>query len=189
MSRSRRRRDVPRRRVVFVGVEGKSDRAFARFLGLLCDQAGLHVHIDAKPCSGGDSLEVVKETARRLRRHPDRRGIATRLVLLDSDRMEEDRAAGRDALTEAGKHRLEAVLFRPNLEGLLLRLHEGCEARRVPARDAVNQLRKLWPTYSKSSLTANQLRQRFSLGDLERAAGRDRELLKLLSVVGLVRRG
>ena len=129
--RSRRRPDVPRRRVVFVGgIEGKSDRAFARYLGLLCDEAGLHVHIDAKPCNGGDSLEVVKETARRLRRHPDRRGIATRLVLLDLDRMEEDQAAGRDALTEARKHRLEAVLFKPNLEGLLVRLHKGCEAHR-----------------------------------------------------------
>ena len=114
MSRSRRRRDVPRRRVVFVGVEGKSDRAFARFLGLLCDQAGLHVHIDAKPCN---------------------------------------------------------------------------EARRVPARDAVNQLRKLWPTYSKSSLTADQLRQRFALGDLDRAARHDEELRNLLLVLGLVRQG
>lgn len=110
-------------------------------------------------------------------------------MLLDLDRMEEDRAAGRDALTEARKHRLEAVLFKPNLEGLLLRLHKGCEALSVPARDAVNQLRKLWPTYSKSSLTANQLRQRFSLGDLRRAAGHDEELHKLLLVLGLVGQG
>ena len=125
MTRSRQRRDVPRRRVVFVGVEGKSDRAFVRFLGLLCDRAGLHVHLDVRPSNGGDSLEVVRETARRLRRHPYRREIATRLVLLDSDRMRADRTAGRDALAEAEKRGLEAMLFNPNLEGLLVRLHQG----------------------------------------------------------------
>ena len=188
MRRSRRRRDVPRRRVVLVGVEGKSDRAFVRFLGLLCDRAGLHIHLDVKPCNGGDSLEVVRETVRRLRRHPDRRGIATRLVLLDLDRMREDRAAGRDALAEAERHGLEAVLFKPNLEGLLVRLHRGYEARGISAGDALNQLQKLWPTYSKSSLAADQLRQRFSLGDIERAARHDPELHKLLLFLGLVGR-
>ena len=187
MTRSRQRRDVPRRRVVFVGVEGKSDRAFVRFLGLLCDRAGLHVHLDVRPSNGGDSLEVVRETARRLRRHPYRREIATRLVLLDSDRMRADRTAGRDALAEAEKRGLKAMLFNPNLEGLLVRLHKGYEARRVPARGAENQLRKLWSPYSKSSLTADQLRQRFSLGDLKRTARHDEELRKLLAVLGLIR--
>ena len=188
MRRSRQRRHVPPRRVVFVGVEGKSDRAFVRFLGLLCDQAGLHVHLDARPCNGGDSLEVVRETARRLR-HLDIRGIAARLVLLDSDRMKADRAAGRDALTEAERRGLEAVLIEPNLEGLLVRLHEGHEAHRVPAQDAEKQLRKFWSSYSKSSLAGDRLRQRFSLGDLERAAGHDEELRKLLIVLGLLRQG
>ena len=179
---------MPRRRVIFVGVEGKSDRAFVRFLGLLCDQESLHVHLDVKPCNGGDSLSVVRETARRLRRHPEKRGIATRLVLLDFDRMQADLASGRDALPEAEKHGLETVLFNPNLEGLIVRLYKGYEGRRITARDAQNQLRRLWPTYSKSSLTANQLWQRFSLGDLKRAAGRDDELFKLLLALGLIRR-
>ena len=170
-----------------MGVEGKSDRAFVRFLGLLCDRAGLHVHLDVRPCNGGDSLEVVRETARRLRRHPDRRGIAARLVLLDLDRMQADQAAGRDALAEAENHGLEAVLINPNLEGLLVRLHKGYEARTVPARGAENQLRKLWSPYSKSSVTGDQLRQRFSVGDLKGAARHDEQLRRLLSVLGLIR--
>ena len=186
MRGGRRRRDVPRRHVIFVGVEGKSDRAFVRFLGLMCDEAGLQLHLDVKPCGGGDSLAVVQETARQLRRHPDPRGIATRLVLLDTDRMRQDRAAGRDALTAAAKEGLQAVLFDPNLEGLLVRLHEGQERGSVPVGDARNQLRRLWPTYSKSSLDAHQLRRRFSRDDLERAARHDGELLGLLSVLGLV---
>ena len=147
------------------------------------------MYLDASPCSGGDSLEVVSETARRLRRHPDRREIAARLVLLDSDRMQADQDARRDAQVEAERRGLEAVLIEPNLEGLLVRLHEGYEARRVPARDAEKQLRKLWSSYSKSSLTGDRLRQRFSLGDLERAARHDKELRKLLNVLGLLRQG
>jgi len=147
------------------------------------------VHLDARPCNGGDSLEVVRETARRLKRHPDRGGTAARLVLLDADRMQADRAAGRDALTEAESHGLEAVLIEPNLEGLLVRLHEGWEARRVPAQDAEKQLQGFWSSYSKSSLTGDRLRQRFSLGDLERAARHDEELRKLLIVLGLFRKG
>ena len=120
MKRGRRQRHVSRRRVIFVGVEGKSDQAFARFLNLLCDEAGLHVHLDVRSCGGGDSVAVVEETARQLRRHPDPRGISTRLVLLDMDRMGQDRAEGRDALALAAKHGLQTIVIDPNLEGLLV---------------------------------------------------------------------
>lgn len=171
---------------MFIGVEGKSDQAFVQFLGRLCDDAGLHVHLKVNPCGGGDSLVVVEETARLLKRHPDPRGIATRLVLLDSDRIRQDREAGRDAVATARKHGLQAVTFDPNLEGMLVRLYRGHERRTVVASDAGKQLRKLWPTYSKSSLNADQLRGRFSLADLERAASYDRQLFRLLSVLGLV---
>ena len=138
----RRRSGVQRRRVVFIGVEGKSDRAFVKFLGRVCDDEGLHLHLDVKPASGGDSVAVVEEAGRRLKRHPDFRVISKRLVLLDSDRIETDRAAGRDARATATKWRLEVVLMTPNLEALLVRLHEGRETHEIAARDAERQLRK-----------------------------------------------
>ena len=74
----RRRGGVQRRRVVFIGVEGKSDRAFVKFLGHICDEVGLHLHLDAKPASGGDSVAVVEEAGRRLKKHPDSRVISKR---------------------------------------------------------------------------------------------------------------
>ena len=98
-----RRGGVRRRGVVFIGVEGKSDGAFVRFLGHICDEKRLHLHLDVKLASGGDSLAVVEEARRRLRKHPDPRSISKRLVLLDSDRMETDLAAGRDARAKASK--------------------------------------------------------------------------------------
>ncbi len=180
-----RRGGIQRRRVVFIGVEGKSDRAFVNFLGRVCDDEGLHLHLDVKPGSGGDSVSVVEEAGRRLMRHHDRRAIRTRLVLLDSDRLEADRLAGRDARATASKWRLEVLLMEPKLEGLLVRLHEGHETRAVAAREAEGQLRKMWPGYDKGSLTAHQLTRRFGLADLRRAARHDEELEKLIGALGL----
>ena len=58
------------------------------------------------------------------------------------------------------------------------------ERRRVSARDASAELRKVWPDYRKPP-TAIQLNQRFSDSDLRRAARYDGELGKLLGILGL----
>ena len=84
-----RRRSVEPRRVIFIGVEGKSDQAFVRFLGRFCEEAGLHLHLDVRPGSGGDSVAVVEEAARHLR-HSGKSNIRNRLVLLDRDRIKQD---------------------------------------------------------------------------------------------------
>ena len=106
-------------------------------------------------------------------------------MLLDADRIPQDRAAGRDAFRAAKKWGLKIILQRPNLEGLLLRLHEGREQRSITAEVAERELPKLWPEYVKGSLTAAHLKQRFSLVDLQRLARHDEQLRKLLEVLGL----
>ena len=178
-----RRNKVPLRRVIFIGVEGVSDRAFVTFLQNCCDEKGLHLHLNTKPADGGDSVVVVEEAARYLNGHPGRRDISDRLVLLDSDRIRQDKQAGRDAQSVASKENLELIFLHPNLEGLLLRLHEGHENRRI-GNNAEAELRKVWREYSKQ-LTADQLRQRFTLSDLQRAARYDNELRRLLKILGL----
>ena len=112
-----RRYRVERRRVIFIGVEGTSDRAFVTFLQNCCDEEGLHLHLNTKPADGGDSVVVVEEAARYLNRHPGRRDISDRLVLLDSDRIRQDKQAGRDAQSMASKEKLKLIFLRPNLEG------------------------------------------------------------------------
>ena len=174
---------VERRRVIFIGVEGTSDRAFVRFLYDCCDEKDLYLHLDTKVGNGGDSVVVVEEAARYLNRHPGRRDISDRLVLLDSDRIEQDKQAGRDAQSVASKEKLELIFLHPNLEGLLLRLHEGYESRKI-GNNAESVLRKVWSEYSKQ-LTADQLRRRFALSDLQRAAQYDSELKRLLEILGL----
>ena len=177
----RRPRSVEPRRVIFIGVEGPSDRAFVRFIERCCDRRRLHLYLDVKPANGGDSVKVVQAAARHASRHPT---SVPRLVLLDEDRIERDMQYGRVAEAVASKSGLSIVLQRPNLEGLLLRLHSGHERRRIQAQDAMQELQKVWPAYSKS-LTAADLDRRFGLTDVLRAAEHDEHLRKLLEVLGL----
>lgn len=145
-----RRNKVPPRRVIFIEVEGPSDRAFVRFLHDCCEKKGLHLHLDTKSADGGDSVVAVEEAARYLKRHSGRRNIKDRLVLIDSDRINQDKQARRDAQSVALKENLELIFLHPNLEGLLLRLHKGHE-RRINVNNAEAELRKVWPQYSKKN--------------------------------------
>lgn len=180
----RRLSRIEPRRIVFIGVEGPSERAFGQFLDFCCETEGLNLHLDIKPGNGGDSLAVVEEAKRRLKRHPARKEIKERLVLLDRDRLDQDIRAGRDPREAASKENIELIFQEPNLEGLLLRLHPGQERRRVPPADTIKELRKAWPEYRKPP-TANQLKRRFILSALRRAARHDGELRRLLIVLGL----
>ena len=187
MRRNVRRRPKPveTRRVIFIGVEGKNEQSFVRFLQFCCDGKGLHLYLNVTTGNGGDSLSVVREASRRLKMHSGRENISHRLVLLDRDRYAQDVQAGRDPQTIASKSKLEIIFQSPNLEGLLLRLHQGYESRTIVADDSITELRKVWPEYSKSSLTADQLKQRFTVSDLWRAAQHDQGLRRLLDVLGL----
>ena len=181
----RRRPVVPPRRAFFIGVEGRSDEAFIALLQWCCDQEGLHVHLSASAAGGGGSLAVIEDAGRALVRSSSRRQFADRLVLLDADRIEQDLREGDDASVAAGRYGLRLVYLRPNLEGLLFRLHSGRERSRVTARHALQELQKLWPEYRKPP-TADALTKRFMPDDLKRAALHDDELGMLLRTVGLM---
>ena len=180
----RRPRSVKPRRVIFIGVEGESDRAFVRFLERCCEREGQRLHLMVKPGGGGDSVTVVEEAGRHLARHSEKRGIRARLVLLDRDRIPQDLKAGRDAQAAASRWNLKIIFQDPNLEGLLFRLHPEREQRKIAAGDALTELQKVWPEYRKPP-TADQLSRRFDLSDVRRAARHDEELQKLLEVLGL----
>ncbi|MDE0157597.1 MAG: hypothetical protein OXS28_18595 [Gammaproteobacteria bacterium] len=135
-----------------------------------------------KPAGGGDSVTVVETAARHISK---RSGYSEQLVLLDNDRIRQDKKAGRNAEFVASANRLEIILLNPNLEGLLLKLHSGQERRQVRSQDALKELRKVWPEYDKPP-TADQLDQRFGVSDLLRVAQHDEHLQKLLEILGLI---
>ena len=178
----RRRHSVKPRRAIFIGVEGISDRAFVRFLERCCERKGLHLHLDVKPAGGGDSVAVVESAVRYISKRPD---YSEQLVLLDNDRIEQDKKAGRNAEVVASANRLEIILLNPKLEGLLLRLQAGHERRQVRSQDALKELKKVWPEYGKPP-TADQLDQRFGVSDLLRVAQHDVHLQRLLEILGLI---
>ena len=60
------------------------------------------------------------------------------LIFLDDDRIEEDRQRGRDPFAGLAGEDLSLIRLFPKFEGLLLRLHPGCENRSVSAQ-AVKQ--------------------------------------------------
>ena len=110
--------------------------------------------------------------------------MSDRLVLLDSDRVEADLQSGCHAKAMASKLGLEIIFQDPNLEGLLLRLRDGYERRRV-MKGAVNaRLRRVWSDYRKPP-TQFQLSGRFGRNDLRRAAQHDQDLQRLLDILGL----
>ena len=180
----RRHGSVEPKRSIFVGTEGESERAFARFLERCCNDIGLHLSLDVRPGTGGDSYAVVEHARRRLERHAGRKEFRHTLVLLDRDRVSQDREAGRDARVLATRYQLELIFQEPNLEGLLLRLHPGQEQRRVAAASAKRELRSVWPDYDKTP-SVDQMQRRFKLEDVRRAARHDPQLRRLLDILGL----
>ena len=180
----RRGRPFPKRTPFLIGCEGEGEHAFVRFLNILCDEAGLHVHLEAKSQGGGGSVNVVTRTGRWLQKNRARQDYRARLILLDRDRIEIDPREGKAVQAAAARFNLEIVFQDPNQEGLLLRLHEGQKRRQVTAREAGRLLRKEWPDYRKPP-TAEQLRERFTLADVRRAATHDQQLQRLLSIIGL----
>ena len=129
-------------------------------------------------------MSVVEEARRYLNRHAGGRQFEHKLVLLDRDRVNQDQIAGRDAPALATRANIELIYQELNLEGLLLRLHAGNEQRRVAATRAETELKRVWPEYRKAP-TIDQLKRRFGLGDVQRAAQYDQELRKLLDILGL----
>lgn len=130
---------------------------------------------------GGDGAGVVEHCAKAIRKNKPH---DKRLVLLDSDRLAEDRRNGRDPAPAAAGAGIELVLLEPNLEGLILRLHEGQETRKPAPGSVKNDLKKLWSGYDKPP-SADDLERRFGVDDLRRAARYDEYLRTLLKELEL----
>ena len=176
---------MPKRARIFIATEGEGDRALVRWLQQLCDAHGSHLHLDAVVAGGGDTRSVVEFAMDRRRRHIESRGRdVAALVLRDPDRLDQDLTAGRNPATVAGVRKLRQVYLRPNLEGLLYRLHEGHEAQFPEAKEARQRLKKLWPENEKP-MPASALSRRFDLRALQRVARQDTDLRHVLTLSGL----
>ena len=97
---------IPPRRSIFIGVEGRSDRAFVQFLRKCCDREDKHLHLYVRVAQGGDSVAVVKYAVRYLSNRSFGKEFIRKFVLLDEDRIQQD-VKGRDAMPRliASRHK------------------------------------------------------------------------------------
>lgn len=177
------------RKRIFVAVEGDSERSFIRWLQELCDQSGLHVHLDPILLHGG-GYETMLTTAvdQGKRREASKSKATCSILLVDSDRAQNgDDPWSKTKLREKALKNKFIVCFQdPKHEGILLRMHPGGEGLKLNSCDTDKLLERKWKTYKKP-VDAQLLRSKFALEDLLRAAQVDEELKKLLITIGLMK--
>ncbi len=175
---------IPPRERIFIGCESRSEAGFTAWLKFLCDDNQLHKHLDCWPADGGDTLAVVKTAIVNCTKGRRKGAYLAELIILDRDRLSADGDRGVEALDLARRFDLELIFMKPNLEGLLVRLHAGHETRDPPADQTLRELRRLWPQYQKPP-SARDFLDRFSMTDLKRVAAFDPHLARLLEILGL----
>jgi hypothetical protein len=176
---------IQQRKRIFITGEGESEQSFIKWLQLLSDQQGLHIHLDFKNLEGG-GYKTMLEKAVRERKRKERYKAKSSILLVDSDRS--DRGDDGWSLLQlkqyALKEHFEVCVQHPNLEGLLWRMLPNNEQLQPSSTKAHSQLCQSWPDYQKPADTRT-LAGKFSSGDLFRVAKVDSELNALLLIIGL----
>lgn len=78
---------IPQRKVIYCAVEGEGEQAFIKFLHVLADKNGLHIHLDPQILNGG-GYESMLENANRHRARRDRSRAKASILIVDTDRAE-----------------------------------------------------------------------------------------------------
>jgi hypothetical protein len=174
----------PRERF-FLAVEGQSEESFVKWLQVLSDKNGLHVHLDTFGLGGGGFKSMRQEAVRLHKLHSREGGCQEAFLIVDRDREEKGDWSIEELRREAAKQKMTVCVQSPNHEGLLLRLMPGMEHDIANAASAETKLRNRWPSYRKP-MSAQELGRKFSLDDLLRVARLDQDLQTLLKKIGLM---
>ena len=81
---------IPQRKVIYCAVEGEGEQAFIKFLQILANKNGLHIHLDPEILNGG-GYESMLANADRHRAKRNRSRAKASILLVDSDRAEKKR--------------------------------------------------------------------------------------------------
>ncbi len=179
------KRVISQRTRFFLAVEGEGEQSFIKWLNELCEQNGLHIHLDCEPVRGGGYKSMLANAVR-YRERKERKKAKAAILLLDADR-----AARDDGWTiaqlkeEATKKNFKVCVQSPNQEGILFRMLPGNEQMQPNSSTVKRQLLNTWPEYKKP-LDARTLATKFTLRDLHRVAQIDAELRALLQTIGLI---
>ena len=168
---------MQKRKLILLGCEGKSERAYAALLNQFVREADLPVQI--RPLSRVRLLLIKTRT--------DRKQYPWMGILLDSDQVQSGHSdlRAREAHRLAKEHGINLIWQDPCHEGLLLR-HMPRQEKIQPVNciDAQRKLVAIWDNYQKP-MNANQLARRIGLEDVQRVARAEPDLKKLLQATGL----
>lgn len=169
----------------FLCGEGASEQSWVKFLGMLCEQHGMHLHLDCQVLGGG-GYQIQLANTIFYRERNDRINAKATVLIVDSDRSDrgDDPWSIERLKQEAAKENIVVCAQHPSFEGLLLRLLSAKINMHIPTSTVKSHLLKLWPDYDKPA-SARMLAGKFTLTDLLRVAKIDSELNTLLSTIGL----
>lgn len=180
------RRNLQKRKLILLGCEGKSERAYVALLNRFVHEASLPAQV--RPLGlehAGDPLSRVQLLLKKIR--TERKQYHWVGILLDSDQAQSKHTEPRtrEARRLAKEHDINLVWQNPCHEGLLLRHMPGQEKiQPVNCADAQKKLVAIWREYRKPMI-AEQLSKRIRLEDVQRAARVEPGLKKLLQTAGL----
>ncbi|VVM06174.1 RloB domain-containing protein [Methylacidimicrobium tartarophylax] len=186
----RRRPSLSRRRkkVIYVGCEGKSEEAYVALLNEFIKEQKLDLWLEADRLNpgAGDPLELVRKASKHVRKE-GRNAFAYKVILLDQDRCSQNPQKAKEARELAEKEGILLLWQDPNHEGFLLRHLPGCQDQNpTTAEEAERRLRQKWPEYEKP-MARKDLEKRIDWDGVRRAAGKLPCLQSLLEKIGLVR--
>lgn len=184
----RHRASILRRRRVFVGCEGESERGYIAWLQQVLDAQCRDTHLEAvllKP-GAGDPPALIDLALRRLveRERAVGERYRMRLVLLDADRRDEAPDRRDAALHRARAAGLRLIWQEPCHEAFLLRHLPGRAAHRPPTSALAGAaLQSPWPDYAKP-MAAARLAARLGRPELAEACGAEPMLAAVLADLG-----
>ena len=174
-----------RRKRIFLGSEGISERNYGRYLQQIADRHKLPIHIDCDYVTGGgDPLKVVQESIKLMKRNSRNHGdYLVKAVMLDSDKL--GRSTDRDNKIKplVTDNDIKLIYSDPNFEAFLLRHFPGFENNRPPAGTALSELKKIWPTYHKG-IDARSIYKQLGEDGLMRACTVEDSLRDFLTGIG-----
>jgi hypothetical protein len=112
-------------------------------------------------------------------------GFSGKAIILDSDRLADAPERGRRAIDLLTRERFTTIWQEPDHEGFLLRHFPGRSTHNPPRGRSLQALQEVWPEYHKN-MTAADLKKKFTLQDVARAADVIPELKHLLINIGLL---
>lgn len=180
---------LPKRRRVFVGCEGDSERAYAALVRRLLEQQHQKVHLDhviLRP-GGGDPLALMKLAAKHIKQ-ASRDGVpyVAKFLLLDSDKLGISPNNDQSCLALAAASGATLIWQETAHEAFLLRHLANSAALRPPTTTvAYQQLKARWPQYQKP-MTADQLGRRIDRPAILQASQVELSLTALLTTIGFI---